>query len=176
MADQLGLFDERPPGPTATEALVRTQRRPRLRLDRDAYPGGVPHVRGSDTSREAAVQARSFAGTVRGRVLEAIQGAGDDGMTDDEIEALLHLRHQTASARRRELVRGGFVRDSGERRKTRSGCSATVWVAVPEEEYGLHTAEQREAAIRDGLRAAVARLDVEDAAALLARLQEDDDA
>ena len=52
----------------------------------------------------------------------------DEGATDDELERLLQLRHQTVSARRRELVLLGKVVDSGRTRKTRSGCKAKVWV------------------------------------------------
>jgi len=50
------------------------------------------------------------------------------GCTDDELEEWLDERHQTVSARRRELVLCGAVRDSGMKRKTRSGTLARVWV------------------------------------------------
>jgi hypothetical protein len=52
------------------------------------------------------------------------------GLTDDELEQATGWRHQTVSARRRELVLLGKVKDSGKRRPTRSGRSATVWEAV----------------------------------------------
>jgi len=56
--------------------------------------------------------------------------AGEDGLTCDEVELQLYLRHQTASARVRELAQKGHIKDSGERRATRSGRTAIVWVAV----------------------------------------------
>jgi hypothetical protein len=61
---------------------------------------------------------------------------GSAGATDNEIELALRLRHQTASARRRELVQLGRVRDSLARRPTDSGRTACVWVIIPESERG----------------------------------------
>ncbi len=52
------------------------------------------------------------------------------GFTDDELEEVMNLRHQTLSARRRELVLQCRIKDSGLRRKTRSGRTATVWVVT----------------------------------------------
>jgi len=72
----------------------------------------------------------SGASTVREIVLEFIRRRNGRGATDDEIEKALGLRHQTVSARRRELVLDGKVSASGEERKTRSGRLATVWCAV----------------------------------------------
>lgn len=37
------------------------------------------------------------------------------------------MRHQTASARVRELVLAGLIEDTGKRRKTRSGRGARVY-------------------------------------------------
>lgn len=65
------------------------------------------------------------------RVLDYIERQGVLGATDDEIEVSLTMRHQTASARRRELVKAGkVVADTYGmgRRETRSGATATVWV------------------------------------------------
>src|SRR5262245_26859307 len=97
--------------------------------------GGVqpelPFVATSRTSRLAALYAEPRAGTQRARVLAWIRGKGlekDFGATDDEIEEALGMRHQTASARRNELVKGGFIMDSGFERRTRSRAWATVWV------------------------------------------------
>lgn len=56
-------------------------------------------------------------------------GCGPQGATDAEVEAALGMRHQTASARRRDLVKADLVTDSGQRRATDSGRQATVWVA-----------------------------------------------
>lgn len=53
-------------------------------------------------------------------------------LTDDEMEALLLLPHQSLSARRRELVQAGLVVASGWTRKTRTGHTAKVWRLTPE--------------------------------------------
>lgn len=52
------------------------------------------------------------------------------GMTCDAVEAASGMSHQTCSARITELVTEGRIRDTGERRKTRSGRAARVYVAV----------------------------------------------
>ncbi len=98
----------------------------------DLYDGLPPHV-DSDTSRQAAEQIEPSTGRLQGLVLDEIRDSGGHGRTDDELEVVLSLRHQTASARRRELVLKGLVRDSGRRRPTRSGRQAVVWLAGDEE-------------------------------------------
>lgn len=50
--------------------------------------------------------------------------------TTDETEAALHLRHQTCSAAISHMWDEGRVRDSGARRKTRSGRYAIVFEAL----------------------------------------------
>lgn len=65
-------------------------------------------------------------------VYDFIRARYEHGATDDEIEQGLDMRHQTASARRRELVLAGRVveRRTLPRRTTRSGRSAQVWMVV----------------------------------------------
>ena len=58
--------------------------------------------------------------------------------TDHEIREELERRNfdhswSGLSARRVELERAGWVRDSGEKRQTQFGKLATVWEAVPED-------------------------------------------
>lgn len=89
----------------------------------------VPYVRGSDTSRAAAESMQRPAETIRADVLAHLIAVGVTGDTCDEIEAQLGYSHQTTSARIRELVLLGKVRDSGARRKTRSGRAARVYVS-----------------------------------------------
>lgn len=89
------------------------------------YDRPAPFVRASETSRDAA---QSVDGkTLRAIVLAFIRGR--NGATCDDVEASLGLRHQTASARIRELVLGGHLIDSGKTNTTRSGRKATVWRA-----------------------------------------------
>lgn len=97
-----------------------------------AYPyanGQVPHVAGSATSAAAAASQQPTLGTKQAKVYQLLKGQST-GLTDDDLEGLTGWRHQTVSARRRELVLAGLVVDSGQRRITSSGRQATVWVAV----------------------------------------------
>ena len=77
-----------------------------------------------DTSRAAAesVDPRSM----QRRALALLRGAGLVGLTADELEVLTGWRHQTASARLRELVLLDLAYDSPDRRPTRSGRAAVV--------------------------------------------------
>ena len=88
-----------------------------------------PFVRGSDTSLQAAERIAPGAGTLRKRVLDHLTKCG--GATCDATELALDMRHQTASARIRELYLSGFIVDSGKCLKTRSGRNAVVWKAAP---------------------------------------------
>lgn len=90
----------------------------------------IPFVRGSDTSEAAAASKEDTSRTDEECVLAYIRSRGPRGATDDEIELMLGMRHQNASARRRSLVLLGFVRDSGMRRMTRSSRLAAVWIAT----------------------------------------------
>lgn len=82
----------------------------------------------AETQRLAAVQAYPATGTWRRRVLAAVARAGERGMTDEELQDALHLNPSTERPRRVELVEGGWVEDSGRRRRTRSGRAAAVWM------------------------------------------------
>ena len=65
----------------------------------------------------------------RSKILAAIQAAGADGRTCDELEAQLGLSHQSCSARCSELKRSGAVRERGYR-LTRTGSRAGVLVSA----------------------------------------------
>lgn len=97
----------------------------------DLYGGRPPFVRGSSTSEAAADSMTNASGKIRRQVLEHIVALGPHGATCDEIEDALDLRHQTASARVRELALLSRILDSGRKRPTRSGRNAVVWVAPP---------------------------------------------
>lgn len=53
-----------------------------------------------------------------------------DGATCDETEVALDIRHQTASCFIRFLTQDNHLRDSGDRRLTRAGRKAIVWIIV----------------------------------------------
>lgn len=88
----------------------------------------IPFVMGSDTSEQAAMEYAHVSGADRMRIYKCILQS-PDGMTCDEIETLLEMRHQTVSARIRDLVLDGLIFDTEARRKTRSGRGARVYMA-----------------------------------------------
>lgn len=94
------------------------------------YGGNAPSVRGSDTSEAAADSMQDSLGDAQARVYQEVHRRRGRGRTCDEVEDQLRMRHQTASARIRELYLKGLLFDSGERRRTRSNRSAVVWVAT----------------------------------------------
>lgn len=94
---------------------------------RQATTTGAAHP---ETSRQAAERVMPRTGTQRRRVLAALQGF-PDGMTDEELQTRLGLRLQSEIPRRFELVRDGWVKDSGRRRQTSSGAQAIIWEAIP---------------------------------------------
>lgn len=59
-------------------------------------------------------------------IFEYIRERG--GATCDEVEQALELRHQTASCFIRFLTQDDLLKDSGEKRITRAGRRAIVWV------------------------------------------------
>ncbi len=94
------------------------------------YGGSPPFERGSETSLAAARSMEESAPTLRDRVEEYVKRCGTSGATDDEIEEALGLRHQTASARRRELELLGRIVKGPAFRLTRSGRRAGVYLAA----------------------------------------------
>lgn len=119
--------------------------------------GDIPgHVRGSDTSTATAASLNSRAlAQLQQKVFDFIRRKERFGATDEEIRIaflkatlsplvgetidanLLQIitelavstnRHQSLTARRRELVLGRRIVDSGRRRKTLANKPAVVWV------------------------------------------------
>ncbi|MBI4208559.1 MAG: hypothetical protein HY538_02485 [Deltaproteobacteria bacterium] len=82
-----------------------------------------------ETSKEAAESLRTYAKSLALKTLHYIQSQGSYGATCWDIEKNCRMRHQTASARIRDLVKQGRIRDSGMRRETESGRRAIVWLA-----------------------------------------------
>jgi hypothetical protein len=95
----------------------------------NTYPDIPGFVRGSDTSENAASSMEDSAPRIRARIYVSVKKSGNWGQTCDELE-ILHGRHQTVSARLRELVLDGWIFDSGRRRLTRSGRKARVYLVV----------------------------------------------
>lgn len=80
------------------------------------------------TSHEAEETVRPHAQADRERIENLISTTLNHGATCQEVEDMLHMPHQTASARISGLRKLGILVDSGRTRKTRSGCRAIVWV------------------------------------------------
>jgi hypothetical protein len=94
-------------------------------------PAPVAYAAGSETSKAAAEGARPRAAGLRQAVYAFIRERGQRGATDEEIsDALGSDRSNSLRPRRNELMNSGYIRDSGERRLTRLGSNATVWVAT----------------------------------------------
>jgi len=94
------------------------------------YPTRPGFVAGSDTSEDAA---DSITDDVLGRMRRRIYREvvySPAGRTCDEIEVILDLRHQTASARLRELELGGWLEPTPEKRRTRANRMAHVYRAA----------------------------------------------
>ena len=89
-------------------------------------PQHVGYVAGSDTSKAAAVSMAPLVGKLKRRVYDFV-ASKRLGATCEEVCIALDLKHQTGSARVRELVQLGFIGDTGYRRKTTSGRSARVY-------------------------------------------------
>lgn len=87
-----------------------------------------------DTSRAAWEEIRNTPTytTIDARIL-ALLAACPQGLTDDRMEQVTGIKHQTISGNRRHLAERGLVLDSGRRELTRSGRSAIVWVRAPQE-------------------------------------------
>lgn len=83
----------------------------------------------SNTSEQALASVSGNAAQMRVRVLAEIK-RHLGGLTCDDVEKQLDMRHQTASARVNELMMDGSIIDSGLQRPTRSGANAIVWLAV----------------------------------------------
>lgn len=81
-----------------------------------------------ETSRQAAVSFDSHSQC--GIALAIFRGAGDRGVTIDELAAATGWYPGTASARVDQLRRAGLVMESGRKRETRAKRQAMVLVIV----------------------------------------------
>jgi len=96
------------------------------------FGGAPPHVRHSSTSEAAAEKIKLSVGKLQRQVLDVVAQA-PDGLTREEIELATGLKHQTGSARVRELFLLGLLTtkvdpETGKslRRPTTSGRQAEI--------------------------------------------------
>jgi hypothetical protein len=94
----------------------------------DLYGGTPPHVNKA-TSWAAAVSMKTVASHLGQIVLDTIEER-PDGATCEEVEDILHMTHQTVSARIRELVLMNKLYDTGTTRQNKSGRMAIVYKLV----------------------------------------------
>ena len=84
----------------------------------------------SPTSQAAARAIKPDANRLRAVVYAALEAAGSDGLTDEEMQERIPMAASTQRPRRIELIERGKVIASGRTRPTRSGRAATVWIAA----------------------------------------------
>jgi hypothetical protein len=92
------------------------------------YPNDPGWVAGNSTSFGAAASMTSAAASLRAQVKTFIASRGLTGATCDECEEFYDMRHQTCSARCRELVLDGQITKTPNTRPTRSGRHAYIYV------------------------------------------------
>lgn len=91
-----------------------------------------PHQRHSDTSRAAAASmVPKFKGLML-NLMKFFKARADIGMTDEEGQYMSQVNGNSYRPARVKLQEYGMVRDSGMRRRTRSGKEAVVWVVTQE--------------------------------------------
>ena len=86
----------------------------------------APYQSHSSTSKAAAASIRPKVSRLEGVVLHYFR-LHPDGGTDEDAEDFLKLGQNTTRPRRVGLVRKGYLKDSGARRKLRSGRKGVVW-------------------------------------------------
>lgn len=91
------------------------------------YPDRPGYVRDSDTSKGAADSLSDEILSKQKTEILAFIGAFANGRTCDHVEEALGLRHQTASARIRELVLADKLYDTEKRALNRSGRPARLY-------------------------------------------------
>ena len=90
----------------------------------------APAQEHSDTSKSAAASVEGSPRTrTRAAVLQAIRDAGAEGLTDEKGTEVSGIEPNTYRPRRIELMEQNLIVDSKKTRLTRSGRSATVYVA-----------------------------------------------
>lgn len=85
---------------------------------------------GNQESKEAFLAVQDALPEARAKVLDFIRAQGERGATTDEVARAFNVGANVVSGRLSELKKAMLIKDSGERRKTRSGKNAAVLVAA----------------------------------------------
>ncbi len=113
--------------PAATRASVSNQKTYHKYKPESLLPP-AHHSAPKGTSEVAAEMIEPLSRSRRELVFNVIKDAGSNGKTDQEGATAIKFSAQSYTPRRNELVKLGFVVDSGHRRHTRSGRQAAVWM------------------------------------------------
>lgn len=115
-----------PPGGTTEDLVEAWKRYDELRRDLDAA-GPANHRHTSIAASRADLPVK---GSTRRKIIQVVTAHWDCygvGMTDAELEGRLRKSHQTVSAARNELVKRGWLRDTGATKLTQYKREAVAW-------------------------------------------------
>ena len=118
-------LDFTPPAEITHCACCKAQKANRRPIEANSIRIGR---RSPKTSQIAAQRVLPRTGTKRKTVYDLIYLEGARGLCDHEIEQITGWLHQSASSIRNGLMNDGWIKDSGQRRKTPQGNGAIVWV------------------------------------------------
>jgi hypothetical protein len=103
----------------------------RYRAERPALDANKTVPGKNPVSQDAARRALGKSGAARVRIYNIIKDSSN-GLTADETRRLISLPFNSVSARICDLAAEGWLTDSGRRRITSTGATATVWVVANE--------------------------------------------
>jgi hypothetical protein len=132
VSDQLDLFAE-PPGPKCPECgdkgfiLVKQTCPCQDGADVTANKPGKAHTGGHSTEKAAAWKVEPRTGTQRARVMLALWRVYPDGLLHEEIGEIDGISDKAHRTRTGDLVKGGWVEDSGLKRLTDTNSESIVW-------------------------------------------------
>ena len=95
-------------------------------LDLGAEIEGGARSTDPDTAKLAALKRLPLKGSQRREILE-LHVRYHRGLTDSELKELTDMVHDSLTTRRSELVRGGWLEDSGMVRVNEHGIDCVVW-------------------------------------------------
>jgi hypothetical protein len=134
MSAQPSLFDriviDMPPSAEATAEAMRSAIQ-RYRAERPPVDANHTVPGKNPVSQDAARRALGKSGAARVRIYNIIKDSSN-GLTADETRRLISLPFNSVSARICDLAAEGWLIDSGRRRITSTGATATVWVVANE--------------------------------------------
>jgi hypothetical protein len=134
MSAQPSLFDriviDMPPSAEATAEAMRNAIQ-RYRAERPALDANKTVLGKNPVSQDAARRALGKSGAARVRIYNIIKDT-PNGLTADETRRLISLPFNSVAARICDLAAEGWLIDSGRRRITSTGSTATVWVVANE--------------------------------------------